>query len=119
MANQFFGKSVEELEGIRVKMKDALDDILVVTSLAESIQGKKWIKRLESDLAAVRAKYFQIKGGSEERLRELAKLQGREEQLKGEIDLFLNAVGYHKRLLSDTESLSEALVLLNKTDISR
>ena len=112
--NPYVGKTPEELESVKKRAQDSLDEILVTVALSESIPGRRWLKMLQEDLAAVRAKYAFVKGTAEERLTELSKLQGKDEQLRSEIDLISNAESYHKRLLTEIEFLTEASKIQGK-----
>ena len=117
--NQFAGRTVDELEVTREQINLAINGMADSTALADSIPGKKWIKRLQSDLRAVQSKYLQIKGSTEEVSRELSRLQGAEKQLKSELDLLTNAVSYEKGLVSNLQELNEEMRRITKKTISR
>lgn len=105
--SKFSGTSIDELESIREQINSAINGMADSSALAESIPGKKWISRLQSDLKAVQSKYLHIKGSTEEMVREMSRLQGAEKQLRVELDLLTNAVSYEKRLVGDLQELSE------------
>jgi len=117
--NQFTGQTIDELEAIREQINLAINGMADSTALAESIPGKKWVKRLQSDLLAIQSKYLGIKGSTEEMLRELSRLQGMEKQLKSELDLLTKAVSYEKRLVANLQELTEEMRRLTKPKISR
>jgi len=117
--NQFAGQTVDELESIREQINSAINGMADSSALAESIPGKKWIKRLQSDLRAVQSKYLQIKGSTEEMLRELSRIQGAEKQLKTELDLLTNAVSYEKRLVANLQELTEEMRRATKKSVGR
>jgi len=117
--NAFYGKSYNELEGMRLDGEKALNGVLAAESMAGSAHGAQWIKRLEADLLAIRCKYFGVRGNNDERLCELARLQGREEQVKSELDVLLNANKYHKAIMADTERLTAAMTELKKNEGGR
>lgn len=79
------GKSVDELEGLRLQIEDGLQGCADNAELAESMMGQKLIKRLSADLEAIRKKYVGIKGKPEDQLVALHVLQGREQQLSEEL----------------------------------
>jgi hypothetical protein len=97
----------------------AIEGMADVNALSESIQGKKWIRRLRSDLEAVRAKYGQIRGADTDRLRELARLQGGEDILKSQLDLLQGGAAYEKSLIADLASLQVVLKALSQKTESR
>jgi len=107
--NQFTGQTVDELEAIREQINSAINGMADSRALAESISGKKWVKRLRADLSAIQSKYLHIKGSTEEMLRELSRIQGAEKQLKTELDLLTNAVSYEKRLVANLQELTEEM----------
>ena len=117
--NKFTGQTIDELEAIREQINSAINGMADSTALAESIPGKKWVKRLQSDLSAIRSKYLSIKGPTEEVLKELSRLQGMEKQLKSELDLLTNAVSYEKRLVANLQELNEEMRRITKKTISR
>jgi hypothetical protein len=85
------GKSVDELEGLRLQIEDGLRGCADNAELAESMLGQKLIKRLSADLEAIRRKYAGIKGKPEDQLAALHVLQGREQQLSEELSNLTSA----------------------------
>jgi len=85
------GKSVDELEGLRLQIEDGLQGCADNAELAESMLGQKLIKRLSADLEAIRRKYSGIKGKTEDQLAALHVLQGREQQLSEELSNLTSA----------------------------
>ncbi len=85
------GKSIDELEGLRLQIEDGLQGCADNAELAESMLGQKLIKRLSADLEAIRKKYAGIKGKPEDQLAALHVLQGREQQLSEELSNLTSA----------------------------
>jgi len=85
------GKSIDELEVLRLQIEDGLQGCADNAELAESMLGKKLVKRLSSDIEAIRAKYVGIKGKAEDQLALLHVLQGREQQLYEELSNLTSA----------------------------
>jgi hypothetical protein len=85
------GKSVDELEGLRLRIEDGLQGCADNAELAESMMGQKLVKRLSADLEAIRKKYIGIKGKTEDQLAALHVLQGREQQLSEELSNLTSA----------------------------
>ncbi|MCK9566718.1 MAG: hypothetical protein M0Q43_11800 [Methanothrix sp.] len=85
------GKSVDELEGLRLLVEDGLRGCADNAELAGSMLGEKLIKRLSADLEAIRRKYAGIKGNPEDQLAALHILQGREQQLSEELSNLTSA----------------------------
>jgi SMC interacting uncharacterized protein involved in chromosome segregation len=100
-------------------MNSIIEGMADANALSESIVGKKWIRRLRSDLEAIRSKYANIKGKDDERLMYLAALQGKEELLKSQLDLLQNGLNYEKKIRSDLIELDSASTVAHKKNEGR
>jgi len=85
------GKTVDELEKLRIQIEDGLAGCTENVALADSMPGQKLVKRLSADLEAIRKKYAGIKGNSDDQLAALHVLQGREQQLSEELSNLTSA----------------------------
>lgn len=102
-------KSLDELENLRLELENDIAGAADNASLAESMPGQKLIKRLTADLDAIRKKYAGIKGGAEEQLAALHRLQGREQQVNEELENLKAAVGMRRNLGLQLESVTFAI----------
>jgi len=93
--NDLENKTVDELVVVKEELSKAIDGVSDDVLLCDSVIGQKFIERLNSDLDAVRKKYYHIKGNAEQQFAELNLLKGRECQLAQQL-LSLTSAGKTK-----------------------
>ena len=104
--SEYYKKSLDELDRMRLVVEESIGQCGDNASLMASVPGQKLIKRLAFDLEAIRKKYAGIKGGPDDQLANLHRLQGREHQLIEELANLSSAAQTMRELGIQLERIS-------------
>ena len=106
---EMMGHSYDELTLLLQEKIALLRELEAMLDFVGSRHGEREIKRLKADLSAIRSKYLAIRGTQEERIERLAYTQGRESQLREQLDLYENADSRKKDLTRTIEIVNDCI----------